>query len=345
MKVNIKNIFSKKIIKNYTDDELKAEIQELESIDYSKLDDHDLSYSHYGYVQTFKVIADGLRFSTLKQFSAGMLAGFWIGAAYTAVLYASYKLGNPSLEKLMTGLLFSGVILLISFLGGGFVTAHMWINRSMFKGVERWRNYAKACGLVYIGNIVGIGIFVSILLLANAFNAEQFEYLYDHFSRDKLGWIGTAIQNGGIGSLTTGKTFQTIGYIFASAILCNFLICLATQGAKSTKGNTVATMIMYLLVLFFFAIGGYQHCVANWYGVWVGILAPLTNTGSEVVINNDMGWALIVFNIIPVFIGNWVGAYIMGAIMSWYNKEYEVLLVKQYRIRTLTEELASRTKK
>jgi formate transporter len=38
---------------------------------------------------------------------------------------------------------------------------------------------------------------------------------------------------------------------------------LATQGAKSTKGNTVASMIMYLLILMFFAIGGYQHSVAN----------------------------------------------------------------------------------
>lgn len=322
-------------IENY-----KEEIKKLEQIDYSPLYSQDVAYHNYGYIHTFRVISDGLRLANMKQFMAGILAGIWIGLVYAAVAMATYSFaGNTTLEslvKILTGVIFGGVILLISFLGGGFVTAHMWYSRIMFKKVERWSIFLKACGLVYAGNIVGIMIFAVIFQLSGVLNHNEAlaNYIYSAFGSGKLYEVGAAIKNNE--SLTASVIFKTIRYVFASGVLCNFLICLATQGSKSAKGNTVAGMIMYFLVLFYFAIGGYQHCVANWFGAWMLILRAIADPNTA---NVNMAWAFVVFNIIPAIIGNFVGALIIGTFMGLFNKEFDTLLVQEARMKFLTEEI------
>ncbi|WP_027062977.1 formate/nitrite transporter family protein [Mesoplasma seiffertii] len=338
-----------KSTRNLSDDEIRNEIQSLEQVDYTPLYSKDIAYHNYGYIHTFRVISDGLRQNWLKQLMGGLLAGIWIGFAYTAVVYSTYAISNPSVAKLLTGLLFAGVILMISFLGGGFVTAHMWYNRTMFKKVERWSIFLKACAWVYLGNILGIGIFVSILYLANGFaggapDNNIITKVYDGFGLHKLYNVGHKL---GAGEAITGSdVWKTITLVFASAILCNFLICLATQGAKSTKGNTVASMIMYLLILMFFAIGGYQHSVANWYGAWSLILMAIDgnivlNTNldgsAQLVFNANAAWLFILLNILPAIVGNFVGALIIGLFMGWFNIDYDTLLLKEARLKFLTE--------
>ncbi|ATI73142.1 hypothetical protein CG004_01005 [Mesoplasma florum] len=320
----------------------KEEINTLEKVDYSPLYSQDVAYHNYGYIHTFRVISDGLRLANMKQFMAGVLAGIWIGLVYVAVAYATYsfvgkdKAGLESLVRILTGLIFGSVILLISFLGGGFVTAHMWYNRTMFKKVERWSIFLKACGLVYAGNIIGIMTFTCIFQLSGALNHSPAlaDHIYNAFGKTKLYEIGEAIANNH--SLKAGMIFETIGYVFASAVLCNFLICLATQGSKSAKGNTVAAMIMYFLVLFYFAIGGYQHCVANWFGAWMLILRAISDPTTQ---HANMAWAFITFNIIPAILGNFVGALIIGTFMGLFNKEFDTLLVKEARMKFLAEEI------
>ncbi|WP_028127014.1 formate/nitrite transporter family protein [Williamsoniiplasma lucivorax] len=331
----------KKLTRKMSNDEIKTEIQQLEQVDYTPLYSKDVAYHNYGYIHTFRVISDGLRLSWIKQFFGGLLAGIWIGVAYTAVLYATYKMGNPSITKLLTGALFAGVILLISFLGGGFVTAHMWYNRTMFRRVEKWSIFLKACMFVYLGNILGIAIFIGILFLSGAFSTNDalFVFAYKSFGLDKIYSVGTALVNGD--AVTSVEVWKTISWVFFSAILCNFLICLATQGAKSTKGNTVASMIMYLVVLFFFAIGGYQHCVANWYGAWILVIGALSPSDHR-EITSQTALLFIALNILPAILGNFVGALIIGTFMGFFNKDYDDLLIKEARLRFLNETLAVR---
>ncbi|AVN63555.1 hypothetical protein CG006_00970 [Mesoplasma florum] len=326
----------------------KEEIITLEQVDYSPLYSQDVAYHNYGYIHTFRVISDGLRLANMKQFMAGVLAGIWIGLVYVAVAYATFSITNASISKILTGAIFGSVILLISFLGGGFVTAHMWYNRTMFKKVERWSIFLKACGLVYAGNIIGIMIFTIIFQLSGALDHTSMiklvdgvevkwtlgNHIYESFGAAKLYEVGSAIKNGE--ALTASEVFKTIGYVFASAVLCNFLICLATQGSKSAKGNTVAAMIMYFLVLFYFAIGGYQHCVANWFGAWMLILRAISDPTSQ---HANMAWAFVAFNIIPAILGNFVGALIIGTFMGLFNKEFDTLLVKEARMKFLAEEI------
>ncbi|ATZ18437.1 formate/nitrite transporter [Williamsoniiplasma somnilux] len=349
MKFKTKNTIAfKRVTKNTSTEEMISEIKELEEVDYSPLYNKNLPYHNYGYIHTFRVISDGLRLTTLKQFVAGLLAGIWIGLAYTAVSYATYTIKNDSVVKLLTGALFAGVILMIGFLGGGFLTAHMWYNRAMFKKIERWTVFLKACGLVYLGNIAGITIFVSILYLSNGFTAGHgllMSKVYENFGLHKLYILGDKL--GAKEAILVKDVFKSMGLVFASAILCNFLICLATQGAKSTKGNAGASMIMYLCVLFYFAIGGYQHSVANWYGAIVLIVMaidgnPILLEGGQAFNAASGGWFILV-NIIPAVLGNFLGGLIIGIVMSWFNKDFDDLLLKEARIKHLKEYIEERT--
>ncbi|WP_026389650.1 formate/nitrite transporter family protein [[Acholeplasma] multilocale] len=350
---------SKKLTRNLTDEEIQTEISELEQTDFLPLYNKDIPYANYGYIHTFRVISDGLRQSWIKQLMGGLLAGIWIGVCYTAVAYTTAYINNPSVVKLLTGLVFAGDILMISFLGGGFATAHMWYNRTMFKRVEKWSIFLKAWFWVYIGNIVGIGLFVSLLYVSNGFGDGQVLLkTYDNFGLHKIFEVGHQLGAGQ--DYTSSHIGKTMGWVFGSSILCNFLICLATQGAKSTKGNTVASMIMYLFILLFFAIGGYQHSVANWFGAWLLIVMALDNgaateaiNAAQMVLNKDTGemelikgaimfskdasWLFILLNILPAIAGNFLGALIIGTFMGLYNKDYDTLLLKEARLKFLHE--------
>ncbi|PPE04981.1 formate/nitrite transporter [Entomoplasma ellychniae] len=319
------------------------EIKRLEQEDFSSLYNQDISYHNYGYVHTFRTISDGLRLQNVKQFSAGILAGFWISLAYVGAILASYSLGGDawaSLGKIVFSAVFAIVIVLISFLGGGFVTAHMWYNRTMFKGVERWTVFMKACGLVYLGNIIGMFIVVIIFQLSGTMTGEGnliWEYFLHNFIEKKLYNVGHVMIAGfGLSALTSKIILQAVLWTFMSAILCNFLVCLATQGSKSTKGNAVASMIMYLFILFYFAIGGYQHCVANWFIAWMIITNAIL---AYQQIDNNLVWIFLLINILPSILGNWVGALIIGYFMGIFNKEFDALLVKEAKLRFLREEV------
>lgn len=323
----------------------QKEIEQLEKEDYSFLYNQDVAYHNYGYIHTFRVISDGLRLQNIKQFSAGLLAGIWISLTYIGGIAASYSfnIGDEnhhlaSLSKIIFSVVFSFVIVLISFLGGGFVTAHMWYNRTMFKGVERWSIFLKACGLVYAGNVIGMLLVVLIFQLTGTMqnNQEMWNYFESTFIVGKLYGVGSDLKNGGLQSLSGNVIGNTLLWTTMSAILCNFLVCLATQGSKSTKGNTVATMIIYMLILFYFAIGGYQHCVANWYIAWMIITESILQPSH---INPHFTWIFLLLNIIPSIIGNFIGALIIGWIMSMFNKEFDALLLKEARLKFLKEEI------
>ncbi|WP_027062978.1 formate/nitrite transporter family protein [Mesoplasma seiffertii] len=334
-----------KSTKKLTTKEIQAEITELESIDYSPLYSKDLPYHSFGYIHTFRLLADGLHLNILKQFMGGLLAGIWISFAYTAIAYSTYAIDNVSVVKLLTGFIFIGSMVIILFLGGGFLTAYLWFSRAIFKRIEKWEFFLKACGSVYLGNILGIGLFVTILYLANGYDSTNnllLTKIYQNFGLNKMGSIGVHLKNHT--SISVNDILKTIGTITASAILCGILICVAIQGSKATKGDAVAAMIMISCIVVFFGIGGYQHCVANWYSGWIMILLTIDSNQElfQITFNNNSSWWYILVNIIPALIGNFFGGLIIGTIMGWFNNDYDRLLLQSSRLKFLQSILKSR---
>ncbi len=66
------------------------------------------------------------------------------------------------------------------------------------------------------------------------------------------------------------------------------------------------------------------------------ILRAIANSNIK---HANMAWAFVVFNIILSLIGNFIGALIIGTFMGLFNKEFDVLLVQEARMKFLTEEI------
>ncbi|WP_027048539.1 formate/nitrite transporter family protein [Mesoplasma syrphidae] len=334
-----------KRVKKLTNQEILTEIELLEKVDYTALFNKEIPYHIFGYVHTFRVISDGLHLSLLKQFVGGLLAGIWISFAYTAISFSTYSIDNSSVAKILTGFIFIGSMVLILFLGGGFLTAYLWYSRAMFKGVEKWSVFLKACWWVYLGNITGIGFFVAIFYLSDGYASDDnllLTKIYENYGLNKMGIIGNRLKTSS--AISGTDVFKTIGTVFGSAVLCGLLICVAIQGSKSTKGDIVASIMVLACIVVFFGIGGYQHCVANWYAAWVIIFMTLDNQQELLTLtfNNNTFWWYILINIFPSIIGNFVGSLIIGLFMSWFNADYDHLLIKNARLNFLKETLKMR---
>lgn len=337
---------------------LDEEIRTLESIDYSPLHNEKLPAVTYGYIHAFKTMADSLKKKSYIQFTSGVLAGIWIGIAYIACVYAAYSFTNHSVQKLLIGGIFPLVLTLIYFIGGSFLTAYMSLGYPMMNGVARYRSFFKTMICVYSGNIVGSLIICFLFELSNVFgNPEVAKFIITTLGLNKIYSVGDQIGlnigiagNGGpisahwYDGLSASKIAKTVMWVFFSAIICNLLVSLSSQANKATKGNLIGSIIMWWILIFMFAISGYQHCVANWFVAWAIFFMSIFHenvslvAGQEIIPSIGIFGIFVLLNIIPAILGNYFGAVIMGFLLAIFNSSYSKLLICEYRLKLLKEE-------
>ncbi|ATZ16238.1 formate/nitrite transporter FocA (FNT family) [Entomoplasma freundtii] len=334
---------------------LDEEIRALEAIDYSPLYNEKLPAVTYGYIHAFKTIADSLKKKSFIHFTSGVLAGIWIGIAYIACVYAAYSFTNPSVQKLLIGGILPLVLSLIYFIGGSFLTAFMSLGYPMMNGVARYKDFFKTMAAVYAGNIVGSVVICFLLELANVFgDPEIAKFVVNNLGLKKLYVVGHQIGDNislaspntkWYSSIDAPMVAKTIMWVFFSAIVCNMLVSLSSQANKATKGNLIGSIIMFWILIFMFAISGYQHCVANWFvagglffiSVFHESIGTAANGGAIVPPLGICG-LFILLNIIPAMLGNYFGAVIMGFLLAIFNTSYSKLLISEYRLKLLKEE-------
>ncbi|WP_342268840.1 formate/nitrite transporter family protein [Spiroplasma endosymbiont of Aspidapion aeneum] len=295
----------------------------------------DLSYQEYGYFSGIKTIADLLQNKGTRHFFFGLISGVWIGFSYSVALVASSTIENPSLQSLVLGMIFPTVIWLIFFIGGQFFTAYTAILPYLYRGILNKREALVGLMCVYVGNVLGSIIFSFIFALAACLtnitgdglglNATG-QFIYNTGVK-KIYYIGIINENlKGVGvwnGLTSSSILKTIAICFFSGILCNSLVSLTIIGGKSTKGSVWPMMMMWFILIFTFVTVGYQHSVANWaiigYIMMMWLFHFHTTAGVDVSLSLSM--LMIVFNIIPCFLGNLVGASLMGEMLISINRE------------------------
>lgn len=328
---------------------VKKEIEELESLDYSSLDQDQekMSLITYGYVNGFRLLIDSLKKKSHITFVSGVLAGIWIGIAYMACIYASYHIPNSSVQKLMVGAIFPFVLTLIYFLGGGFLTAYMSLSWPMTKTIRNWKNYLKTMTIIYLGNIVGSMIIALFLQLGWAFsNTEVAKYIFENMGLSKLYLVGNKViqnYNDNIGNLlatvTAKDVILTVISVFFSAIICNMLVSMSAQVKAMTKNNILAGIVMFWIVIFMFAISGYQHCVANWFiGFAMLFIGLFSGSGTEIANASIIFGLFVLLNILPAIIGNYVGAFFMSFLLSIFSSSYSKLVFSEARLDYLKTE-------
>ncbi len=98
-------------------------------------------------------------------------------------------------------------------------------------------------------------------------------------------------------SVAAAKATMPIHNLFARAILCNFIVCLAVLICFKTE-NEVAKLILVIMLLFTFVVTGFEHSIAN---MTVFSIALLSSNITSVTLGSAV-YALIIATI-----GNVIG--------------------------------------
>lgn len=241
----------------------------------------------------------------MKLLALGILAGFLIGMGAAVTNTAGAALTNPSVAKIVSGLLFPFGLIMVILTGAELFTGNCLITISCLEKKADIKGMLRNWLYVYVGNFIG-----SILLaLALAFSGQM------------------NIGNGAVATYTmkvaAGKCALTFGDALVLGILCNILVCIGVMQALSSK-NTIGRAIGAYLPIAFFVICGFEHSIANMTYITAGLFAKLVPayTDAAAAAGLDLSaltWGnFLLKNLLPVTLGNILGGCGYAALV-WFG--------------------------
>jgi|SRR5208337_365703 len=123
--------------------------------------------------------------------------------------------------------------------------------------------------------------------------------------------------------IALGKCGLSFTSALVRGILCNWLVCLAIWMAWASK-DIVGKIFGIFFPITLFVASNFEHSIANMYYVPAGILAKANSGAIEASHVADKLWMLnwhtfLVNNLVPVTIGNILGAAIFVAAFYWFT--------------------------
>jgi len=225
-----------------------------------------------------------LRASPLGFWISAMMAGAYVGLGIILIFSVGSDV-DPGYRALVMGCSFGIALTLVVFAGSDLFTGHtMFMPLGLLRGRIGWSDLASVWAVSWLGNLVGAG------LLAGLFVAGG----------------GGAVLHSKSGFLLTvaaAKVSAPPLALFARAVLCNWLVCLALwMSARMT--SEAAKCIAIFWCLFAFIGSGFEHSVANMTLLSIALLGEHPDTVSLTGMT---------YNLLLVTLGNIVsGALIMG---------------------------------
>jgi len=214
----------------------------------------------------------------------GLIGGIYIsfGGALATLVLTDNTLGY-GLGRLVAGLAFSLGLIMLVVAGGELYTGNNLMVLALAGRKISMRSMLRNWVIVYPANATGA------VLLALAI----------HYAGilDGNGVKATAIQ------IAEGKAQLDMPTAFLRGILCNMLVCLAVwlaAAARSVEGKVIAIAFP---ISAFVALG-FEHCIANFYLLGIGMLS-----GAQITLASSAA------NIAAVTLGNTLGGVVIGAIL------------------------------
>jgi formate/nitrite transporter len=214
----------------------------------------------------------------------GLVGGIYIsfGGALATLVLTDNSLGY-GLGRLVAGLAFSLGLIMLVVAGGELFTGNNLMVLAFAGGKVSAKAMLRNWGLVYPANATGA------VLLAFAI----------HYSGvlDGNGVKATAMR------IAETKAQLDPATAFLRGVLCNMLVCLAvwlSVAARSVEGKVIAIAFP---ISAFVALG-FEHCVANFYLLTIGLLS-----GGKVTFF-DFAW-----NIASVTAGNTLGGIVVAGVL------------------------------
>ena len=242
-------------------------------------------------------------------FTLAVMAGAFIGLGavfFTYVIHDSTL--SVGVTKLIGGFVFSLGLILVIITGAELFTGNnlivmAYVSRKITLG-QLLRNW----GIVFVGNLVGSLIIVSLIALSGQWTAGGAE----------VGVKALMIAN--------AKVNLTFWQAISRGILCNILVCLAVYLCFSGRSVTDKILAILFPITAFVALG-FEHSIANMYFIPAGLLLKNSPTvmaaaqdilGATPNLENLTIPGFILRNLIPVTIGNIIGGTFFVGIVHWF---------------------------
>jgi nitrite transporter len=216
---------------------------------------------------------------------SAMMAGAYVGIGIILIFSVGSDV-DPAYRALIMGASFGIALTLVVFAGSDLFTGHtMFMPLGLLRRRIGWGDLASAWVVSWLGNLAGAAL-LAILFVAGGGGAVL---------HSKSGFLMT---------VAAAKMNAPATALFARAILCNWLVCLALwMSARMT--SDAAKCIAIFWCLFAFIGSGYEHSVANMTLLAIALLGEHPDTVSLAGMMHNLLW---------VSLGNVVsGAIIMGA--------------------------------
>ena len=261
----------------------------------------------------------------MKLLILGFLAGAYIGfgallseivagglsnGTITTAAGEVWKIALPAgIVKFASGAVFPVGLMLVVIAGAELFTGNcMFAPISVLNKESSFKGLLTNWMLVYIGNLIG-----SLLL------AYFLAYKCGYFNA--MPWEGYAAT---VANTKCGLDFTTA---FLRGIGCNWLVCLAIWLALSAE-DTISRIFAIWFPIMAFVTTGFEHSVANMFFIPLGVFVANDPTAvaaletakvSTVNLIGTTGWYnFFITNLVPVTLGNIVGAALFVAAIYWY---------------------------
>lgn len=260
--------------------------------------------------------------STGQLFVRGIMGGVYIavGAAFcTIAMTGVAPLLGAGFAKLIGGAVFPIGLIAIILTGMELFTGDaMLLPMAVWAGKSTYGKLVKNWSFVYLGNFVGSLAFAAVVIMG--------PFTQGNFAAAEPNAFGLMAVTVSIGKILTYKAAGDVGLLslFFSGIGCNFIVCLAVLLAMTAQ-DAIGKILAIWFPIMSFVVIGFEHCVANMYFLPAGKLlvdsfpSLITKVGADgkawnalLQTNGGISWYdIMVWNIIPVTLGNIVGAVIV----------------------------------
>ncbi|HXQ49915.1 MAG TPA: nitrite transporter NirC [Stellaceae bacterium] len=244
---------------------------------------------------------------TVDQFAASAVAksaflkrsplGFWISAmmagAYVGLgIILIFSIGSdadPAYRGLIMGASFGIALTLVILAGSELFTGHtMVMSLGVLRGKVTLGELGACWTMSWLGNLAGCAV-LALLFVAGGGGAML---------HSKSNFIM---------AVATAKMTAPAVSLFARAVLCNWLVCLAIWMAGRTQSDA-AKCIAIFWCLFGFIGSGYEHSIANMTLLLIALFSSHPDT---------VTWGGFAYNMIWVTLGNAVAGSVFMATAYW----------------------------
>lgn len=245
-------------------------------------------------------------FRKSKAFVLAIAAGAFIafGAQVSLTVMTGTESVSWGLAKLVGAMTFATGLMMVVLTGAELFTGNVMMTFAVIENkVSVWK-LLRNWSIVYIGNFIGSVILAVLIYYSGC----------SHNSHDALGVMG----------LSTAYTKATLPFVeaFTRGILCNWLVCLAIWMASSSR-HVIGKIFAIFFPIMTFVASGYEHSIANMYFLTNGLF--LKHTPDIVAASGYTAEQLshltiqscLVNNLLPVTLGNLVGAIVFVVLLFW----------------------------